>query len=104
MSMTPARRARLAALRCDDKARRADERARAARTPQARYEWTDLADTYRTTAAEWRALLRDWDESLDAACEECGAADEEECSDGCECLECAVGRSLDADADAWAGR
>lgn len=102
--MTPARRARLAILRCEDKARRADARARAADTEQARTDWATLAATYRVSAAEWRALLRDLDEPVDATCEECGAAEDEDCGDDCACLECSVGRALDSDADAWADR
>jgi hypothetical protein len=88
-----ARRARLSAIRCQDKARRAAARG-----------LTQVAEEYRNVAADWLQVLRDLDAPITAACEECGVAEGEDCADECGCDLCEVNRALDDDADAQADR
>lgn len=103
--MTAARRARLGVLRCEDKARRAEFRADRYGAGTALADgYADLAATYRQTADEWRKVLADLDAPADAACDECGRAAGEECSDECDCPDCRADRAADADHDAWADR
>jgi hypothetical protein len=96
-----ARRLRLTVIRCTGKARRADLRAAAARTEQVREDWRALAADYRLTATEAVDFLHDLDAPTEAACEECGAAEGEDCDPGCDCDTCEINRALDEDADRY---
>jgi hypothetical protein len=88
--MTHARRARLGLIRCENQARIA-----------ARRGYGQLAADFTACAEDWRAFLIDLDAPTEAACEECGAAEGEDCDPDCDCDTCQVQRALDDDVDRW---